>query len=286
VRARRRIEQNKNLQPLLVSETGDWVAARKSMGKGTLIVLTSSYPLTNDGLRDPATARYVYSTIVAPALGAAQARPNSPSSPSPQSSVVVFDESLKSAPPELGGEGDNASFEQRMVRWLLRDPIGGATTYAATLVFLYLLLSGRRLGPALRPIAPGGDAGATAGGRTMYEHVQALAGLYRRGHQLLSLRAHFARRYRRLIARTLGTDAPLAARRLTTEDLQGLPADRAAALVAAISQIENAGSERQLGEAVRRAEQVTAALTATGRPGAVSRGAPGGAGDASPVVAA
>jgi hypothetical protein len=66
--------------------------------------------------------------------------------------------------------------------------------YAAALTFAFLLLGGRRLGPPIAARAP------STMRRTMYEHVQMLASLYRRAGQLDVLRASFARHYARHLA--------------------------------------------------------------------------------------
>ena len=73
--------------------------------------------------------------------------------------------------------------------------------------FVYLLLSGLRLGPPVRPRPP------TETRRTMYEHVQMLASLYRRAGQLSAARDAFSRHYARLRTRS---DSSLALRRIET----------------------------------------------------------------------
>jgi hypothetical protein len=104
---------------------------------------------------------------------------------------------------------------------------GRALIYAAVLIFLYLLLSGRRLGPPIPARSPMETR------RTMYEHVQMLANLYRRAGRLGTVRAAFDRHYKREMARGAG----------------GSPA-RAAALAEAIARIETARTESDLIAAV------------------------------------
>jgi hypothetical protein len=67
--------------------------------------------------------------------------------------------------------------------------------YVALLTFLYLLLRGRRIGPPVRRLDP------TETQRTMYEHVQMLANLYRRAGQFRVVHDHFVHQYARLMAR-------------------------------------------------------------------------------------
>jgi len=246
VRTRVRLQGAAGAQPLLVSSDGRVVALRQSYKRGTLIVLSTPEPLTNEGLRDPDTARFVYRELVAPLIAGPQGSPGI-------QPVVLFDETHH-ADPQLG-LGPDASFATRLQRYVLTTPLGGAAVYAGALLFLYLLLSGRRLGPALRPVRAG------AASRTMFEHVQALAGLYRRGAQFLPLRAHFSRHYRRLVARALGTAALLEGR-VAPEALmeRGLSPRRAQAVADAIAGIDAARGERQLGEAVKHADAAVEGL--------------------------
>lgn len=245
VSASHRIERADGATPLLVTPERDWIAVRKPYRGGTLVVLSSYYPLSNEGLHDPATARFVYQEIIAPAL---PSQPSQPAGTSAGSHSVAFDETHRNLP----GGAPAAGSATQLLGWVLRRPGGGAAAYAVALVFVYLLLSGRRLGPALRPVAAGGAS------RTMYEHVQALAGLYQRARQLPYLRQFYAHHYRRLVARAIGTDAPTARPGpLDAQELasHGLPPDRAAAVAEAVARIETSGSERQLVEAVRLAGQ-------------------------------
>jgi hypothetical protein len=219
--------------PLLVAPNGDVLAARRSYGGGQVVVIAGPAPLTNGGLRDNATARFVYQEIVARL---------------PANGVVLFDEAHRDLP--LSGDD---GFTTRMFRWVAGTSVGGAAVAAGGLVFLYLLLSGRRLGPALRPTAAG------ASSRTMFEHVQALAGLYRRARQFPYVQAYYARHYRRRLARAIGADTPLASHgALLQEDLtrRGLSVEQTSRLTDAIGGLAGARNERELVGAVQRAETV------------------------------
>jgi hypothetical protein len=164
-------------QPLLVRADGDVLGLQMAYKQGSLVVVASPEPLTNAALGQDQTARFVYREIVS----------------SSASRTLAFDEVHHSfAPPAAGGP--------MTINQLLFDtPPGRAVIYAALLTFVYLALSGRRLGPPL----PGVPATETR--RTMYEHVQMLASLYRRAGQFPIARAAFSRHYSRRLARSAAT---------------------------------------------------------------------------------
>jgi hypothetical protein len=198
--------------PLLVRDNGDWVGLSMpypDRTQGKLIVIASPEPLTNAGLADDATARFVYREVVSPALSSGTA--------------VAFDEIERS--PALDGAGTPS-----MDQLLYQTPGGRASLYAAALTFVFLLVAGRRLGPPvyLRP--------ASEAPRTMYEHVQMLANLYRRAGQLRVVRETFSGAYARELAR--GTRPPA----------------QAAALRSALERVDRSRGEADLVAAVAAAE--------------------------------
>jgi hypothetical protein len=222
--------------PLLLAPNGDWLALRKPHRNGSVVVIATADPLTNAALHDRDVARWVYREILASL---------------PRGGSVAFDESRHaSVTPPVSAP---VSFRQLA----LESAPGRAALYAAALIFLYRLLSGRRLGPPL-PAADPGEAS-----RTMFEHVQALAGLYRRARQFGYVRDFFAHHYGRAAARSLGVEA---GRLSTPEGLasevrgRGIPADLADPLVDALAQVANARSESQLIAAVARADAALASL--------------------------
>ena len=225
--------------PILVAPDGAWLAVREPYRQGTVVALASSSPLTNEGLRDPNAARFVYEQLVARM---------------PNNGTVVFDETYQ----QLPGTGGASAFDlTTMWAFLVGTAVGGAVLYAGAVVFLYVLLSGRRLGPPLPPARP------DEANRTMYEQVQAVAGLYRRAAQFQALRQHFGQYYRRRAGRALALDAfgaGAAGERWDALLQQGLPGDRARELATALGNVEQAGSERSLAAAVRIAEQTVAEL--------------------------
>ncbi|HXI18151.1 MAG TPA: hypothetical protein VNM48_17445, partial [Chloroflexota bacterium] len=249
-----RIERSPDVRPLLEGPGGEVVAASRAHRNGTVVVIASELPFTNEGLRDGDTARWVHRELVARVLDPARSTATG-TAPSPPGNLVYFDETHR-APPGASG-ADEESLTRRMLRWGTATPLGGAALYGGALVFVYLLLTSGRLGPPLRPVRAG------AANRTMYEHIEALGGLYRRGGQFLALRAHYARQYRRHITLTLGSAAPTVTEgRLDPHELavRGLSSERAAAVATAVADIDGARNERQLGAAVRRAEEAFSGL--------------------------
>jgi uncharacterized protein DUF4350 len=202
IASRDRLRPVDNATPLLVASNGDWLALSKPYLNGKLIVLATSQPLSNDGLRNDDVARFVYD-----ALNLEQLSGHS----------VGFEEAHHSFAPTSVGSPVNLN------QLMYTTAPGRALLYAGVVVFGWLLLSGRRLGPPL----PARGAGQP--GRTMFEHVQTLAGLYRRARQLPVARATFSRHYRRL-------------------------AGQHPEMRAVVGSIESARSERELIDAVARAD--------------------------------
>jgi hypothetical protein len=200
--------------PLLTTDTGDVLALRKPYLEGNLIVLATPELLTNATLRDPDSALFVYRELLAP-VGA---------------QVIAFDETHHTYVPP------NASQPATVDALLFETAPGRAVVYAALLTFAFLFLSGRRLGP---PIPERGSAGIR---RTMHEHVQMLAGLYRRAGQLSIVRAAFDRHYQRRLAR--GGIAPGQVRPFAEAADQVRAAQSEGALLAAVLAAERAASAR------------------------------------------
>jgi hypothetical protein len=198
-------------EPLLVGDDGGWVALSTPYRQGRLIVVASPEPFTNAGLADDATARFVFREVVSPSV--ANGLP------------VAFDEIERSP-------GASAAGTPSLDQLLYQTPVGRALLYAGLLTFLFLLLAGRRLGP------PVYLRSASEAPRTMYEHVQMLANLYRRAGQLQVARETLSRSYARGLAR--GTLRP----------------DRAAALRSGLAALESARTEYDVVSAVARLEGV------------------------------
>jgi hypothetical protein len=192
--------------PMLVTPAGDWVGLRMPYKQGSLVVLATPVPLTNGALRADDDARFVYREVLSGAT---------------RGGAFVFDEANHSFVPPGADPGT-------VDQLLFNTAPGRALTYAAVLIFLYLLLSGRRLGPPIPARSPSETR------RTMYEHVQMLANLYRRAGQLSTVRAAFQRLYTRELARGSGSSPKRAA--VLAEALAGIESARTEAeLIAAVA---------------------------------------------------
>jgi hypothetical protein len=197
-------------EPLLVRDNGDWAGLRLPYKQGALIVLASPGPLTNAGLRDDQAARFVFRQILMPAQGG----------------TLGFDEVDHSYTP--------AASDPNTLGTLVFATSGGrAVVYAGLVLFMYLLLSGRRLGPALVPRP------STEADRTMFEHVQMLANLYRRAGQTAVVKDAFARRYARSQARATPGSKRAAAFAEARARVQAARSE--SELVAAVAAVDDAG---------------------------------------------
>jgi hypothetical protein len=201
--------------PLLTGSSGDTLAVRTPYLGGTLVVIATPQPLTNGALRNDDVARFVLREVLA-------------------SDGVAFDEAHHSYAP-------SETSQQVTMNDLLFDTAPGrAVVYVACLTFVCLLLANRRLGPAVA------ERGATETWRTMYEHVQMLAGLYRRAGQFGTVRGALLRHYQRLLAHGSLTPA------------------RAAALSDALRLVEQASSEPALIAAAAAADAAASPSPARG----------------------
>jgi hypothetical protein len=132
---------------------------------------------------------------------------------------VAFDELHHSFAPSAPGPATVNTL-------LFQTSPGRSVIYVSLLTFVYVLLAGRRFGPPV----PARQASEIP--RTMYEHVQMLANLYRRARQLNVVRYAFSRHYARLLARG------------------GAGSKRTAALAEALARIQLARTESELIAAV------------------------------------
>jgi Domain of unknown function (DUF4350) len=190
--------------PLLTDANGDAIALRRPYAQGTLIVIATPELLLNEALRDDVTARFVYRQFLNGAT------------------TFAFDEVHHSFTPP------DANSPVTVNQLLFSTAPGRAVVYAALLTFAFILLNGRRLGPALVGRGPRETR------RTMYEHVQMLANLYRRSGQFDVLRASFAHHYQRVASRGAGRQA--------------------STLAEAVARIETARSDSDLISAVNAAQ--------------------------------
>lgn len=150
------------------------VAAGLAVGDGKVYVLASDYALSNRGLGEADNAALLLNWLPAPR----------------EAGTVAFDEI------------HHGRYEARSLSYvMLHEPWGWAVLYALGIIFLYLLLGGRRLG---RPVPSIVDTRRAAA-----EYVISMANLLRRGHKNDWAARHFERMLRRHLAAACGLDSTL-----------------------------------------------------------------------------
>lgn len=226
--------------PLLLRSGGEGVLAlERPLYAGRVVAVSSLGGVSNLGLRNPEAARFALHSILGGDV---------------QGKRVAFDESHY-------GLAAVVQDEAELTDLLVSSPIGQALLLSLALGFVYLVLTGRRLGPAVRPV----EAGTRS--RAMGEHVQALASLYRRAGQLEAARRHFGQHYRRTLGRTLGVDLTRpgdASDVLAALLRHGAAEAQAARVSAAIEAIDRSSTERDLLRAIEAVERLVAELPRTG----------------------
>jgi uncharacterized protein DUF4350 len=177
----------------LVTAAGRTIVAMAREGAGSLIVVGSVAPFLTAELGEADNGRFALG-LVSPAIAAGRA--------------VAFDEYHHGVHPTTD-----------VLVLLTRTWPGRALVFAGVVVFLYLLASGRRLGPAI-PLDPRPP-------RSSLEYIRGFAGLVRRsGHGEIA-RRRFQRELRRGLARELGLDPETPLARIL-EDIGATDRDRAA----------------------------------------------------------
>jgi hypothetical protein len=143
---------------------------------GQVFATTALTPFTNAGLKEPGNAALVYNLVLA-GMG--------------NRHTVAFDEYHHGVRPQPS-----------VGNWLTSTRIGWAILYSAVIVFVFLLIGGKRFG------APVPLAEHTAR-RTTAEYIQALASLKRRAGRRQTVLAHYKDRLKRHLGRTCGVDPSL-----------------------------------------------------------------------------
>lgn len=146
------------------------LAGMLRVGQGRVYVLASIYPLSNEGIRDPANGSFVYN--MAQAAGGRR---------------VAFDEAHHGE--STGGD---------LIALLTSNPWGWALLYGVALAAIYVVWSARRLGPPLPLPTP--DLR-----RPTSDYVKSVASLFRRARKP----GYAAERYLRFFKRTLSRHAEL-----------------------------------------------------------------------------
>jgi hypothetical protein len=169
--------------PVLAHTNGDPVVALQFIGDGVVWHLTEDFALTNLNLRDERIASLLPAILRTFPAGAP---------------VLFSTHHLARYDPTDG----NLGAANTMQDWLYSTPFGQATLLIMVALFLFLLLQGRRLGPAL----PGPTASRP---REAAEYVTALAGLQRRMRQPNVVAAHHRQRLKSAVGRLVQAPADL-----------------------------------------------------------------------------
>ena len=156
---------------------GDVIAGTAQLGSGRAFVLADEYPLSNEGLSK--TDNWVLTTYFLKGV--------------PAGSLVLFDE-YHHGLTEYG----------TLDRILFTEPWGWAILYAAALLFLYVVLRGRRFGPALATTVAGVR-------RSRSEYVATLAALLHQGKHREWLGQQFAMQVKRSLGSRYRVEADLPA---------------------------------------------------------------------------
>jgi hypothetical protein len=168
VRARRRLIAARDDVVVHVRAKDRPVLLSFEHGAGQVFVAATTFPFSNAGLRDAGNARLVHNLAAAACT--------------PSGGTVVFDEFHH-----------GYQTERTLTTWLKTSAQGRSLIYAALVIFVYLVVGGRRLG---RP-APLPQATVR---RAPVEHIQAMANLFRRGGKRAAILRHYHERLKRGLA--------------------------------------------------------------------------------------
>ncbi|HEY7060504.1 MAG TPA: DUF4350 domain-containing protein [Chloroflexota bacterium] len=222
------VESDSGLAPWLVADDRV-VLGSHPYGQGEVIVLTALRPLTNEALKEPASADLVLNLVGRMPAGAR----------------VAFDEYHHGF---VRGRGARGLWELLVAHYW-----GWGVIYAVALAYLYLWLRGRRFGPPLA--APAGAR------RSVSEYVASLGALYRRAGQRGYVADRLADQLKHDLATGLGLNA-----RLPDDTFAEAVAERrrtaAAPLRDALTRLRAGGrlAERDLLALVRESDALKARL--------------------------
>ena len=210
----------------LAGSERDVVAGTAQLGSGRAFVLTAAYPLSNEGLGksdDWALASYFLKGI-------------------PMGGLVLFDE-YHHGFTEYG----------TLDRMLFTQPWGWAILYVVALLFAFVALSGRRLGPALAAVVAGPR-------RSRSEYVATLAALLRQGKHTEWLRQQFVGQVKRSLGSRYRVRADLPAAEFVAALTRVRP--EAEEMARPLQQLEQGADsdERAVVDLIRDVEKVRARL--------------------------
>jgi len=172
----------RDVLPLLASPAGP-IALTFAQGKGRVIVSAAPYALTNAGLKQPGNPELALNLVSG--SGAAGSR-----------AEVWFDEWHHGVRPDAAGAVSGPE------DWLRVTPAGHALLFVAALIFMALLLSGRRFG---RPVPLARDTAR----RAPLEYISAMANLHRRAGQRRAALRHYHDQLKRRLGRRYRLDPAL-----------------------------------------------------------------------------
>jgi hypothetical protein len=177
--------------PVLAHSNGAPVVALQFIGDGVIWHLTEDFALTNLNLRDERVAALLPAILRTIPTGA---------------QVAFSTQHLGYSSPDEDRFGGAGTLQE----WLYTTPFGQATLLLMVALFVFLLLQGRRLGPAL----PGPTATRP---RVAAEYVTALAGLQRRTRHPRVVANHHRQRLKNAIGRMTQVPASLPDQQWVTE---------------------------------------------------------------------
>ena len=175
VRPRAVLQSERVDYSILLIADGEPLAVAIERGEGMVILSTLAYPLTNQGLKDPGNPQFSLGLLTLAG----------------ETGTMWFDEW------HHGVRNATASMPSGLGHWLRVTRSGQAILYSAAIIFLWLVLSGKRFG---RPIPQREHARR----RASAEQVMALANLSRRAGHRYAIRDHYHRELKQQLGRRYG----------------------------------------------------------------------------------
>jgi hypothetical protein len=164
---------NRAVVPLFGDDT-DYVIVTFRVGRGRIFVFSCPYIFTRKGLEQEENAKLLYNLITY----------------FPPQSRIGFDEYHHGFREPTATQTDREA--NVLIRTFLRTPMGWAFVYAGGIIFLFLLLHGRRLGQLLETIK--------RSRRLAAEYVLAMANLYQKSGNRSAILSHIRNEFRRSLA--------------------------------------------------------------------------------------
>ena len=174
-------------------------------GSGRVYVLSCPYIFTNRGIGDYANAKFIHNLLTY----------------LPQNASIGFDEYHHGFRVQTSKGRSGRELHASLSQMFLTTPIGWAFIYIGVLIFIFLILRGRRLGLPLDI----GDRGAVAPRRMASEYVLSMAELYRKSGKRYAILQHIRNEFRRSMASRWDINPTLSASVFTREIAKREPID-------------------------------------------------------------